>query len=150
MSLLTANVMNSPHFFMIQRFVPTGPKSSIMHYQVFRNKHSTDEQFDLVNQIYKRIMSEDKYLCDNAQKNLNAGVFINGEMHPRLEKGPLHFQKTVRDTVTAHYKREQAVKHEIWPATQQLPNTASATKQDIDFCSGLSSACQTLPETLVW
>lgn len=49
-----------------------------MHYQVFRNKNSSDADFELVNQIYKRIMSEDKALCDAAQKNLNAGVFING------------------------------------------------------------------------
>lgn len=122
--------------------------SSSMRYEVFRNKNSSEEDFQLVNQIYKRIMSEDKYLCDLTQRNLNAGVFVNGEMHPRMEKGPLYFQKFVRDTVMAHYKREQGVKQEIWPARQALPSTAMVSKEDIDFCSGL--ACQTNQEVLAW
>lgn len=135
---------------MVQRFVPKGPTTSSMQYQVFRNKNSSEEDFQLVNQIYKRIMSEDKYLCDQAQKNLNAGVFINGEMHPRLEKGPLHFQKIVRDTVTEHHRREQAAKQEVWPARMTLPSTTNSavSKKDIDFCSGLS--CSTIPQSLVW
>ena len=133
---------------MVQRFVPTGPKSSIMHYQVFRNKHASDEDFELLNQIYKRIMSEDKYLCDQAQKNLNAGVFVNGEMHPRLEQGPLHFQSCVRDEVTAHARREKANGAEICPARQKLPESATVSKDDIDFCSGL--ACGEEKEELQW
>ncbi|KXL44793.1 hypothetical protein M433DRAFT_100246 [Acidomyces richmondensis BFW] len=138
----------SPHFFMIQRFVPSSPTKSSMQYQVFRNKNSSEEDFQLVNQIYKRVMSEDKYLCDLAQKNLNAGVFINGEMHPRMEKGPLYFQKVVRDEVRAHHKREQLLRQEIWPARQTLPNTAAISKEDIDFCSGLT--CSTNQEALAW
>lgn len=137
-----------PHFFFIQRFVPSGPTSSSMRYEVFRNKNSSDEDFELVNGMYKRIMSEDKYLCNLTQQNLNSGVFVNGEMHPKMERGPLYFQKVVRDTVQAHYKREQAAKHEIWPARQTLPNSALVSEKDIDFCSGL--ACQTSKEGLVW
>lgn len=146
--LPNASMNVSPHFFFVQRFVPNGPMSSSMRYEVFRNKNSSEEDFQLINHMYKRIMSEDKYLCDLTQKNLNAGVFVNGEMHPRMEKGPLYFQKFVRDTVTDHYKREQAAKQEIWPARQTLPVTAMVSKKDIDFCSGL--ACQTNQETLVW
>ncbi len=119
-----------------------------MRYEVFRNKNSSEEDFQLINQIYKRIMSEDKALCDAAQRNLNAGVFVNGEMHPKMEKGPLYFQKLVREAVTEHHKREQAAKTEIWPARQTLPNSALDTKKDIDFCSGL--ACSTSQEGLVW
>lgn len=122
-----------------------------MRYEVYRNKNSTDEQFDLVNQIYKRIMSEDKYLCDAAQKNINAGVFTNGEMHPRLEQGPLHFQKTVRETVMAHHAREQAAGKFIEPARATLPTQPNSviSKKDMDFCSSL--ACPTAnQEGLVW
>lgn len=121
-----------------------------MQYQVFRNKNATDEQFDLVNQIYKRIMSEDKYLCDLAQKNLSAGVFVNGELHPRFEKGPLFFQKVVRDTVTEHYAREQTAKQEIWPARQKLPQEATISKKDIDFCASLECPATVNQEGLVW
>lgn len=133
---------------MIQRFVPSGAKQSSMQYQVFRNKNATDEEFQNMNQIYKRIMSEDKYLCAQAQKNLDAGIFINGEMHPRLEKGPLHFQSVVRDVVVEHAKKEKAARREIYPARQQLPDNAKVSKEDIEFCTGL--ACGEEKEELSW
>ncbi len=100
----------------MQRFTPTSPTKCVMRYEVYRNKDATDEQFTTISDMYKRIMSEDKYLCTHSQKNLNAGIFVNGELHPEMEKGPIHFQSTVRDIVTAHHKKELASGHEIWPA----------------------------------
>lgn len=108
-----------------------------MKYEVFRHKNASDADFELIDAMYKRIMSEDKYLCSNAQKNINAGVFINGEMHPRMEKGPLYFQKTVRNLVQAHHQREVEAKTEIWPARQTLPKNASVSEKDIQFCSAV-------------
>jgi hypothetical protein len=119
-----------------------------MRYEVYRNKNSSEEDFQRIDQIYKRVMAEDKYLCDLTQKNLNSGVFVNGELHPKMEKGPLYFQQAVREIVQAHHKREQAAKQEIWPARQQLPSTALVSGKDIEFCSGL--ACQTDQEGLAW
>ncbi|KAK2761406.1 hypothetical protein FQN54_001928 [Arachnomyces sp. PD_36] len=138
----------SPHFFFIQKFVPNGPTSSSMRYEVYRNKSSSEEDFQLINQMYKRIMSEDKVLCDLAQKNLNSGVFVNGEMHPKMEKGPLYFQKVVRETVTEHHRREKAAREEIWPARQNLPENALVSQEDVEFCKGL--ACSDNNNTLVW
>ncbi|KAF7125923.1 hypothetical protein CNMCM5793_002282 [Aspergillus hiratsukae] len=135
-----ASITVSPHFFFMQRFVPFSPTRSIMKYEVYRNKNSPEEDFQKINQIYKRIMSEDKYLCDLTQKNLNAGVFVNGELHPEKEKGPLYFQKVVRDLVVEHYEREQNAKQEIWPARQNLPKNATVSEKDVSFCSNLS--CQ--------
>ncbi|KAH7303490.1 Rieske domain-containing protein [Stachybotrys elegans] len=132
-----ASMNVTPHFFFIQRFIPKGPTESIMRYEVYRNKSSSDEDFDVINQMYKRIMSEDKFLCLNAQKNLSAGVFVNGEMHPSLEEGPLYFQNMVRKTVTEHFEREQKAGKEIWPAQQVLPKTATATQSDSNFCSAV-------------
>jgi hypothetical protein len=121
-----------------------------MRYEVFRNTTSTLEQFQAVDEIYKRVMSEDKALCDAAQKNLNAGVFVNGELHPRLEQGPLHFQSQVRDTVTEHWGKEQALGREIHPARQEMPESKAGevSKEDISFCSGL--ACGNTSSRLVW
>lgn len=132
----------------MQRFIPVGPKRSIMQYEVYRNKYSSEEDFQLINQIYKRIMSEDKFLCEAAQKNINAGIFVNGEMHPRMEKGPLFFQKLCREAVMEHHRKEKAAKREIWPARQTLPDSALASQEDLEFCSGL--ACQTDKEGLAW
>lgn len=108
-----------------------------MKYEVYRHKDATDEDFELIDSMYKRIMTEDKVLCTNAQRNLNAGVFVNGEMHPRMEKGPLYFQKTVRELLQEHYGREAAAKSEIWPARQSLPQTAVASEQDLSFCTAV-------------
>ena len=121
-----------------------------MRYEVFRNTKSTPEQFKIVNEMYKRVMSEDKALCAAAQKNVDAGVFVNGEMHPRLEQGPLHFQSQVRDNLTAHWKKEQAAGKEIHPARQEMPESKAGevSKEDIAFCSGLS--CGATNSRLVW
>ncbi|KAI1369768.1 hypothetical protein F5Y08DRAFT_324947 [Xylaria arbuscula] len=144
-----ASMNVSPHFFFIQRFIPKGPNTSIMYYEVYRNKNSSDEDFTVINDIYKRIMSEDKYLCANAHKNIQAGVFVNGELHPKMEQGPLFFQKLVRDLVTDHYKQEKKAGQEIWPARQRLPGDAKISEQDLDFCSSVD--CTSLKkEGLDW
>ncbi|TIC91706.1 putative dioxygenase subunit alpha YeaW [Colletotrichum higginsianum] len=132
-----ASMNVSPHFFFIQRFVPSGPQKSSMRYEVYRNKNSGDEDFNVISDMYKRIMSEDKYLCANAQKNINAGVFVNGELHPDLEKGPLFFQKTVREVITEHWRKEQQAGAEIWPAQQQVPKAAAASQSDAQLCSAV-------------
>ncbi|EJT73576.1 choline monooxygenase [Gaeumannomyces tritici R3-111a-1] len=136
-----ASMNVSPHFFMIQRFVPFAPNKSQMRYEVYRNKNSSDEDFKTISEMYKRIMSEDKYLCANAQRNIDAGVFVNGELHPDLEKGPLYFQKVVREVVTEHFENERKGGAEIWPARQKVPEkgTGEATKEDRDFCAAVET-----------
>jgi phenylpropionate dioxygenase-like ring-hydroxylating dioxygenase large terminal subunit len=132
-----ASMNVTPNFFFIQRFVPSGPTKSAMRYEVYRHNNATDEDFTVISDMYKRIMSEDKYLCANAQKNLNAGIFVNGEMHPKLEQGPLFFQSTVRDVVTGHYEREQKEGREVWPAQQVIPKSATATQNDEFLCTAV-------------
>lgn len=132
----------------MQRFVPFSATETNISYQVYRNKNSPREAFEHIDAMYKRVMSEDKVLCNAAQKNLNAGIFVNGELHPKMEKGPLYFQKVTRDVITEHYKKEQASKREIWPAQQQLPQNANVSQADIDLCSGL--ACGDKAGQLVW
>ena len=135
---------------MIQKFLPSGPTNSSMHYEVYRNKNSSDEDFRTIADTYARVMGEDKVLCDRAQKNLNAGVFVAGQMHPRAEKGPLFFQNSVREAVTEHFKREKAEGREIWPARQELPKTDNAliSQDDLEICNSI--ACNTQKEGLAW
>lgn len=57
-----------------------------MEYEVYRHKDATDEEFTEISDFFKNIMQEDKDLCNGAQKNLNGGIFLNGELHPRVEK----------------------------------------------------------------
>lgn len=95
---------------MLQRFIPHGPQSSTMYYEVYRNKNATDEDFASINEAYHRVMSEDKVLCELSQRNVNNGTFVNGEMHPRLEAGPLFIQKLCREDVMKVHSREKAAK----------------------------------------
>lgn len=134
-----ASLAVSPHFFSMQRFVPDSPTNCAIKYEVYRNKSSSIEDFDLINQTYKCIMSEDKDLCINTQKNLNNGVFVNGELQSKMEKGPLYFQTTVREIVTEHRDREEKEGKDIWPARQRLPETTAAgvSKEDDEFCREL-------------
>ncbi|KAF1972918.1 ISP domain-containing protein [Bimuria novae-zelandiae CBS 107.79] len=141
-----ASMTVSPSFFFMQKFLPTSATTTHIVYEVFRNRHSSDAEFEKISAMFKRIMSEDKVLCNQAQKNLNAGVFVNGELHPHMEKGPLYFQKMCREEVVGWHKREQKEKREIWPARQKLPTKEA--DEDVEFCNSLS--CSDGNEKLAW
>lgn len=113
---------------------------------MYRHKNATDEDFNNIDQMFKRILAEDKWLCNNTQKNLESGVYINGPLHPDFECGPLYFQHLVKETLLEHRKDEQRQKEEIWPAT---PITvASASVEDMAFCTGLS--CNSESQSINW
>lgn len=132
----------------MQKLLPTSATTTQVYYEVFRNQHSSEEDFQQTNSMLKRITKEGQGPCDQAQKDLNAGVLANGELHPHPEKGPLYFQKMCREEVVDWHKREQAADQEIWPARQKLPTSAGEASEDVDFCNGLS--CSTSKEALVW
>lgn len=119
-----------------------------MEYEVYRHKDADDEGFERIDSMFKRILSEDKWLCNNAQKNLEAGVFVNGEMHPRMEKGPLFFQKKVRNLVQTHWKQERGLGGQIWPTQQALPVDAKASRDDEEFCERID--CQNNGKVPSW
>ncbi|GAB1205015.1 hypothetical protein APSETT445_003681 [Aspergillus pseudonomiae] len=50
------------------------------------HNEASNEDFTYIDEFFKQVLREDKDLCNAAQKNLNAGVFVNGELHPRAEK----------------------------------------------------------------
>ena len=108
-----------------------------MHYEVYRNKNSSDKDFHDIADMYARVMGEDKVLCERAQGNLDAGIYVSGALHPRWEKGPLFFQDTVRTVVTEHYKKEKAAGQEIWPAKQKVPDDA-ISQADVDLCNDIA------------
>ncbi|KAL6709242.1 hypothetical protein ACN47E_001649 [Coniothyrium glycines] len=134
------------HFFYLMRCVPTSVDRCSMEYEVYRHKDASDEDFNNIDSMFKRVLSEDKWLCTNVQKNLSAGVFVSGEMHSRMEKGPLYVQQTVRRQVQEHYQREKQLQREIWPARQLSSTSSMNIEQDESFCA--SVACQN--EELVW
>lgn len=107
------------HFLMVQKFLPLSANETVCHYEVYKAKTSTDEQFHLIADMYERVMREDKVLCENAQRNLQRGVFKAGWLHPKYEKAPIFFQKGCRDVVRAHWEREQREGRVVQPAAQK-------------------------------
>ncbi|OQD68846.1 hypothetical protein PENDEC_c030G03409 [Penicillium decumbens] len=129
-----ATMTASAHFFFMQRFVPTSPTTCVIRYEVYRNQKSSDADFGMVDQVYKRIMSENNVLCAEIQKNLGS----NDEL-PSSQKGALYFQSAVRDLLTAYHAREAAAGKEVWPSRQPVPEGALTTQEDIDFCTKLEA-----------
>lgn len=108
-----------------------------MHYQIFRNKNSSVELFNLINDLYTQVMHEDKVLAANVQKNMDRGLFVNGEMHPRVESAPLHHQAKTREMVKKHLAKEKEAGREIWPA-RQAENEDEVSREDEEICRGLA------------
>lgn len=111
-----------------------------MEYEVYRHKEASNEEFEYIDSFFKRVLAEDKYLCNEVQKNLNAGIFVNGQLHPELESAPLFFQNTVRSLLLSHRREERKEHREIWPARQH--SAGSSTAEDVDFCSGLACSAE--------
>ncbi|EGX91794.1 iron-sulfur cluster-binding protein, rieske family domain protein [Cordyceps militaris CM01] len=132
-----------PHFFFIQRCVPISATQTHMEYEVYRNAESSAAAFTEISDFFKDIMREDKELCNGAQKNLNAGIFLNGELHPRAEKGPLFFQMLTRNLVNRHYEEEQAAGAQIWPAVPRH-RVSDMIQNDVDLCGKLECAANSL------
>lgn len=57
-----------------------------MEYEVYKANDAKDEEFTKISDFFKQVLREDKDLCNGAQANLNAGIFMSGELHPRVEK----------------------------------------------------------------
>lgn len=86
--------------FYIQRMTPVTATTSKIENEVYRHKSATDEEFAKINAFYHQVLAEDKDLCDGSQRNINAGVYVNGEYHPEKEKvtkkasPPEHYHET--------------------------------------------------------
>lgn len=57
-----------------------------MEYEVYRHSDASDQDFQFIDGMFKQVLKEDKELCEGVQQNLNAGIFMNGELHPQAEK----------------------------------------------------------------
>ncbi|GAD93705.1 fungal specific transcription factor [Paecilomyces variotii No. 5] len=82
----------SPQAFFIQRLVPVSPTKSIVRYESYRHKDSSDSDFELAKSILKNTMSEDNSLCEGRQKDLGSHAYISEEL--RMDTGLSSLGKT--------------------------------------------------------
>ena len=116
-----------------------------MQYEVYRNIHASDQDFEEMDQFFKQVEKEDKFLCTNAQKNLNAGCYVTGPLHPHNEKGVLHFKSWVKSLLVEHVKKETGLGREITPA-KRLPDDSEIAEEET-FCRSL---CNTASRNAAW
>lgn len=108
-----------------------------MQYEVYRNIHSSDQDFEELDQFFKQVESEDKYLCTNAQKNINAGGYVSGPLHPLNEKGVMHFKSLVKGLLVEHRDKEKSLGREITPA-KRSPTSSDVEEEEL-FCRDVCS-----------
>nr|OQO28039.1 hypothetical protein B0A51_02840 [Rachicladosporium sp. CCFEE 5018] len=137
----TTSVTCTDNFFYIQRMFPTSATTSKIECEVYRHQNAGDEEFANICAFYKQVLEEDNELCEGAQKNLGAGVFTSGNLHPDKERGPLFFQEQVRRTLSEHWSKEQKLGRQIWPATP-VATLDNPSADDEAFCSQVD-ACTT-------
>ena len=114
------------------RVVPVSEHQVSMQYEVYRNSNSSDDDFKEMDAFFKQVEKEDKYLCTNAQKNINAGAYVSGPLHPHNEKGVLHFKSLVKSLLTEHRENERLSGHEITPG-KRSPDDADIAEEEL-FC----------------
>ncbi|KAF9883294.1 hypothetical protein FE257_003785 [Aspergillus nanangensis] len=141
-----ASITISPSFFYIMRCIPVSAGQTQMEYEVYRHNTATDEEFTYIDEFFKQVLREDKDLCNAAQKNLEAGIFTNGQLHPQAEKGPLYFQQQVRKMVFDHRAEEEKAGREIWPATPAHVVT-DKVEEELRFCKQLECS---VDKDLAW
>lgn len=106
-----------------------------MQYEVYRHTSASDASFNATDAFFKQVEGEDKFLCENAQKNLEAGGYVAGPLHPHNEKGVLHFQSLLKRILTEHRFQEGQVGATIIPS-RRMPENQSINEEDI-FCASL-------------
>ncbi|RSL70869.1 hypothetical protein CEP53_001755 [Fusarium sp. AF-6] len=140
-----ASVTMTTKYFYLMRVVPTSATTTSMQYEVYRHKDATDEEFKEVDDFFKQVESEDKGLCNAAQKNLNAGVYVTGDLNSFNEKGVLYFQKILKEAVVQHRNEEQKAGGEMWPARKTVAR--NGIQEEIEFCQGL---CDSKAKEVEW
>ncbi|KAL4811758.1 Rieske [2Fe-2S] iron-sulfur domain-containing protein [Aspergillus spinulosporus] len=128
-------------FFYIQRMIPVTATTSKIENEVYRHHTATDEEFNAILTFYRQVLDEDRELCEGVQRSLRTGVFMNGELHPEKEKGPIRFQESLKAMLMEHAREEERLGGEIWPAVPATTGKDGGRKggEEVRFCERLDS-----------
>ncbi|KAL5001027.1 Rieske [2Fe-2S] iron-sulfur domain-containing protein [Aspergillus recurvatus] len=128
-------------FFYIQCMIPVTATTSKIVNEVYRHRAATDNEFNAILAFYRQVLNEDRELCEGVQRSLRTGVFMNGELHPEKERGPIRFQESLKEMVMEHAKEEERLGFEIWPAVPKTPGKDGGGKggEEVRFCESLDT-----------
>ncbi|KAJ4189396.1 hypothetical protein NW755_006214 [Fusarium falciforme] len=142
-----SSVTMSRHFFYMMFIIPTSATTSRVRYEVYRNKHSSEEDFKAEVDFFKQVENEDKWLGNNAQVGLNSDTYAAGPLHPYMERAVEYFEGVLRSMLKKHTEEEKSQSRELWPARRTL--AGSQLEEDEAFCRGVCESAKNA-ETLAW
>ncbi|KAF9879240.1 rieske domain-containing protein [Colletotrichum karsti] len=150
-----ASVTLTPVFFYMMSIVPTSATTSLMRYEVYRSKSATPEQVKEKLDFFSQVESEDKWLANGSQANLNSDTYMTGPFHPDVEEAVVYVIGRVKGMLHEHVAEEKKRGSEWWPARRgPVQATKSSAEQDEAFCRGVceNSALRggSAPEGLAW
>lgn len=135
--------------------VPTSATTSLMRYEVYRSKSATPEQVKEKLDFFSQVESEDKWLANGSQANLNSDTYMTGPFHPDVEEAVVYVIGRVKGMLHEHVDEEKKRGAEWWPARRgPVQATKSSAEQDEAFCRGVceNSALRggSAPQGLAW
>lgn len=125
----------SPAWYSI-RVLPITAKRTILQYDIYTKKGSTEENKKEFVDFLQQVELEDFNLCEATQKNLNNGVYSTGYLHPTKERGVLHYQNLVSEMVKKHYALEKEAGQAVNPAALTTRQSKEAEELE-QICSGI-------------
>ena len=116
----------STKLIAIHKMLPQSPDKTTKHYELYRHKECSDEDWKTISDAYAVAIKVDE----------------------ATGKEPFVFQTVVHDAITEHYKQEKASGRQIWPSRPVAVGVMDQADEDEDICKGL--ACGTQKEVLAW
>lgn len=129
MYMFPANGVNcySPAWYSL-RVLPVSSNRTLLLYDIYRKKADPSKVKDFVD-FMQQLNVEDFYLCEDAQKNLDIGIYSTGPLHPDRENGVIFYQTEVMKMALDHLEQETKAGHVIAPAFVNIP---SATPTEVE------------------
>lgn len=82
------------HGYMVERMTAVGPETTRLDYFYFFDPARTAELAEMF-KVSDRVTAQDKQVCEEVQRNLNAGIYQGGVLSPKHEHGVAWFQAGV-------------------------------------------------------
>jgi len=83
----------------VERFDPVNPKRTRLRYSYALAPGAMEDDTDIL-RVSSEVTAEDIAICEAVQRNLDTGVYDEGWLSPRHERGVAAFQGWVRAALT--------------------------------------------------
>jgi phenylpropionate dioxygenase-like ring-hydroxylating dioxygenase large terminal subunit len=139
-------------FMHLMRSIPTSATTTRQEYDVYRltTPHATPEAHARMTAFYRKVVDEDFTLCEAVQKNIERGIFQNGQLHPFHEEGVMAFQNMVLDVLKEQVQLEKEAGRELWAAKPGFDGKAGGKGGGLSKCEELLGCEKGQLEDIAW